>query len=109
MFGEFIWVFGLEEGLYYVFFNIVILVVVEGDGFILNGSKIFVFDGYVVDKLIVVVWIFGVIDDKNGLSFFVFDVEVFGLECICMVMVDGCNVVNFEFFNVRLIVLDCFG
>ncbi len=107
--GETIWAFALEEGPHHAPFNIAASAVAEGDGFVLNGSKTFVFDGHVADKLIVVARTSGAADDKSGLSFFVVDGRAAGLKRTRTVMVDGRNAANLEFADLKLRASDCLG
>ncbi|PCJ27107.1 MAG: acyl-CoA dehydrogenase [SAR86 cluster bacterium] len=74
----------------------------SGDGFILNGSKTFVLDGHVAQKLIVVARTSGTIDSEQGISLFIVDSNVEGVNCQRSWMVDNRNSANIQFTDVKV-------
>jgi acyl-CoA dehydrogenase len=69
-----------------------------GAGFILNGRKVYVPDGHVADKLIVVARTDGASGDEYGLSLFLLDCDRQGVRVERRIMVDSRNMaeVNLE-------------
>lgn len=74
----------------------------SGGDYILNGSKTFVLDGHVVQKLIVVARTSGASDSAEGISLFLVDSDAPGLSCQRSVMVDSRNSAKVEFVDVRV-------
>jgi acyl-CoA dehydrogenase len=66
----------------------------SGDGYTLNGSKTFVIDGHVADKLIVVARSSGQTGDRDGLSLLLVDRTAAGVEVTRTKMVDSRNAAN---------------
>lgn len=69
-------------------------------GFQLNGSKTFVLDGHIADKLIVVARTSGEIDSPAGISLFLVDADSVGVSINRAWMVDSRNAANIELSNV---------
>ncbi|MEM7466158.1 MAG: acyl-CoA dehydrogenase family protein [Pseudomonadota bacterium] len=70
------------------------------DGFVLNGSKNFVLDGHVADRLIVLARTSGAHEDCSGLSLFIVDAKTSGITIERAHMVDGRNAAKIRFDNV---------
>lgn len=70
--------------------------------FIINGKKIFVIDGHVADKLIVVARSSGALDDREGLSLFCVDAADPNITITRANMVDGRNAASIEFNNLEV-------
>ena len=68
--------------------------------FILNGKKIFVIDGASADILIVLARTSGVKGDSTGLSLFVVNSDMSGIETIKLDMADSRNYANISFNEV---------
>lgn len=71
-------------------------------GYSLSGSKTFVLDGHVADKLIVVARSSGESDSKQGISLFLVDAASDGIEIMRTTMVDSRNSSNVRFTEVNV-------
>ena len=76
--------------------------VADGQGFVLNGSKVHVLDGMIAHKLLVVARTEGVAGDRDGLSVFLLDRESDGLSISATRNVDNHLVANIEFDSVHV-------
>jgi len=76
--------------------------VADGQGFVLNGSKVHVLDGMIAHKLLVVARTEGVAGDRDGLSVFLLDRESDGLSISATRNVDNRLVANIEFDSVHV-------
>jgi len=74
--------------------------VADGQGFVLNGSKVHVLDGMIAHKLLVVARTEGVAGDRDGLSVFLLDRESDGLSISATRNVDNRLVASIEFDSV---------
>ena len=74
----------------------------SGEGFVLNGRKVFVLDGHVADQLIVVARSSGAPGERDGLSLFIVDSHAPGVDVRRTGMVDSRNAANVELANVRV-------
>ena len=74
----------------------------SGDGFVLNGRKVFVLDGHVADRLIVVARTSGEPGARDGLSLFIVDSQAPGVDVRPTSMVDSRNAANVELADVRV-------
>lgn len=70
------------------------------NGFVLNGRKTLVLDGHVAEKLIVVARTSGTRDETAGISVFLVDSALVGVDITRTTMVDSRNAANIEFTNV---------
>ena len=70
--------------------------------FLLNGSKTFVLDGHVANKIIVVARTSGEVDSREGISLFLVDADAEGLSITRSWMVDNRNAANISLLNVRV-------
>jgi len=69
----------------------------SGSGYKVTGSKKFVLDGHVADKLVVVARTSGNAGDKDGLTLVLVDGNAAGVSCTRTYMVDSRNAANIEF------------
>ena len=76
--------------------------VADGQGFVLNGSKVHVLDGMIAHKLLVVARTEGVAGDRDGLSVFLLDRESDGLSISATRNVDNHLVASIEFDSVHV-------
>ena len=74
----------------------------DGGDFVLSGSKCFVLDGHVADKLIVVARSDGDVSDAAGISVFLVDADSNGLEINRTSMVDSRNSATVVLNDVRV-------
>jgi len=74
----------------------------SGEEFVLNGSKTFVLDGHVAEKLIVVARTSGEADSCEGISLFLVDSDAPGVKCERTWMVDSRNSAKLEFKDVKV-------
>ncbi|MEM9707078.1 MAG: acyl-CoA dehydrogenase family protein [Pseudomonadota bacterium] len=74
----------------------------SGNGFKLSGSKTFVADGHVADKLIVAARTAGAPGDAHGLTLFLVDAKAKGVETERTPMVDSRNAARIDFNGVDL-------
>jgi alkylation response protein AidB-like acyl-CoA dehydrogenase len=94
--GTLITALALEEGVHHAPNNIKTQAVKAGDGYELTGSKKFVLDGHVADKLIVVARTSGEATDREGISLFLVDANSNGLDVTRTIMADSRNAANVE-------------
>jgi alkylation response protein AidB-like acyl-CoA dehydrogenase len=74
----------------------------DGDGYIIQGNKILVFNGTSADKLLVIARTSGDKTDKNGISAFVVDATASGITKLDYPTVDGHRAAEVHFNNVRV-------
>jgi len=74
----------------------------SADGYIIDGSKTFVLDGHLADRLIVVARTAGDDNNRDGLSLFLVDPAAPGVQRKRTIMVDGRNAANIEFAQVEV-------
>ena len=74
----------------------------SGDGYSISGSKKFVLDGHVANKLIVVARTSGSAGDRDGLTLLLVDREADGVSVTRTKMVDSRNAANIELSNVTV-------
>ncbi len=73
-----------------------------GEGWTLNGNKLFVMDGHSADTLIVVARTRGESRDYDGISLFLVDGQAPGVQRQRTIMADSRNAANIVFDNVQL-------
>ena len=71
----------------------------SGDGYRVTGSKKFVLDGHVADKIIVVARVAGNAGDREGLTLVLVDRQSTGVSVTRTIMADSRNAANIEFDN----------
>jgi len=69
----------------------------SGDGYKVSGSKKFVLDGHVADKIVVVARTSGSAGDRDGLTLVLVDREAAGVSVTRTIMADSRNAANIEF------------
>ncbi len=69
----------------------------SGDGYKVSGSKKFVLDGHVADKLVVVARTSGNAGDRDGLTLVLVDSGAAGVSATRTIMADSRNAANIEF------------
>lgn len=69
----------------------------SGDGYKVSGSKKFVLDGHVADKIVVVTRTSGNKGDRDGLTLVLVDREAAGVSVTRTIMADSRNAANIEF------------
>lgn len=100
--GEIIMALALEEGAHHNPTHIATKAVSEGDAFRISGSKTFVLDGHVADKLIVAARTSGDVNAKTGITLFIVDAKAKGVTITRTLMVDNRNAANITFDNVAV-------
>lgn len=99
--GELLTALALEETPHHSPYNISTTAEKSGDGYKLNGSKKFVLDGHVADKLIVVARTSGTAGDRDGLSLFLLAADSDGITTTRTIMADSRNAANIELKDVQ--------
>lgn len=66
----------------------------SGNGYVLSGSKTFVVDGHIADKLIIAARTSGERDDPSGITLFLVDAQAPQIERTATPMVDSRNAAN---------------
>jgi hypothetical protein len=74
----------------------------SGDGFVLNGEKVVVFNGEQADHLVVLARTAGEQSDRTGLSLFIVEASAAGIDKMNYPMMDGQRVANVTFKDVAL-------
>ena len=74
----------------------------SGDGFVLNGEKVVVFNGEQADHLVVLSRTSGEQSDRTGLSLFIVEASAAGIDKMNYPMMDGQRVANVTFKDVAL-------
>ena len=100
--GELLLALALEESHRHSPYGIATAAEKTGDGYTLRGSKRFVLDGHVADRLIVVARTGGAGGERDGLSLFLVDRQAAGVQVTRTKMVDSRNAANIELDGVRV-------
>jgi alkylation response protein AidB-like acyl-CoA dehydrogenase len=100
--GELLVALALEESHRHSPYGVATTAEASGDGWTLTGSKCFVLDGHVADKLIVAARTSGNAGDANGITLFLVDREASGVEVTRTKMVDSRNAANIELKGVAV-------
>ena len=74
----------------------------SGDGYVLNGEKVVVFNGEQADHLVVLARTSGEQSDRTGLSLFIVEASAAGIDKMNYPMMDGQRVANVTFKDVAL-------
>lgn len=74
----------------------------SGDGYKLNGKKVFVLDGHVADQLIVSARTSGNAGDRDGITLFLVDGDAKGVSRTRTIMVDSRNAANIDLKDVEV-------
>ena len=100
--GEMLLALALEESHKHNPYGISTTATANGDGYTLDGSKTFVLDGHVADKLIVVARSSGEAGSRQGLSLFMVDREAQGVTVTRTLMADSRNAANVVLSGVQV-------
>ncbi len=100
--GQLLLALALEESHRHNPYSIETTIENAGEGLVLNGSKTFVLDGHVADKLIVVARSSGSAGDREGLTLALVDRTADGVSVTRTKMVDSRNAANIELSNVTV-------
>lgn len=100
--GEQILALALDEAPRHAPHRISTRAVRHGDHYVIDGHKMFVLDGHVADRFVVVARSTGDHNDRDGLSLFLVDADTRGIRCTRTMMVDGRNAANIEFEQVQI-------
>ena len=100
--GEMLLALALEESHKHNPYGISTTATANGDGYTLDGSKTFVLDGHVADKLIVVARSSGEAGARQGLSLFMVDREAQGVTVTRTLMADSRNAANVVLSGVQV-------
>lgn len=100
--GELLLALALEEGTHHAPYNVATTAESAGGGYKLNGKKVFVLDGHVADKLIVVARTSGNTGDRDGLTLFLVDGDASGVTRTRTIMVDSRNSAIVELKDVQV-------
>ena len=100
--GELLMALALEESHRHSPYGVATTAEASGDGYVLNGSKTFVLDGHVADKLIVAARTSGSAGDRDGITLFVVDSGAAGLTVNRTKMTDSRNAANVELSGVTV-------
>lgn len=100
--GEVLLALALDEGPFHNPSRITTTATRQADGYVLNGSKSFVLDGHVADKVLVVARTAGDQADRDGISIFVVDRDTPGVTVTRTWMVDSRNAARIELDNVEV-------
>ncbi|HAS45596.1 MAG TPA: acyl-CoA dehydrogenase [Microscillaceae bacterium] len=99
--GDLVMTLALEEGKQHKPTKTALSAVKSGEGYTLNGKKVFVLDGQVADKFIVVARTSDSPGDENGLTMFLVDAKAEGISMSQTPMMDSRNAATITFENVQ--------
>ena len=100
--GELLLALALEESHRHSPYGVAASAQASGDGYTISGSKKFVLDGHVADKLIVAARTSGSAGDRDGISLFLVDAGADGVTVTRTKMVDSRNAANVELADVAV-------
>jgi alkylation response protein AidB-like acyl-CoA dehydrogenase len=95
--GELLLALALEETPHHNPYGAKTTAVKSGDGYKLTGSKTFVIDGHVANKLVVVARTAGNAGDRDGLTLVLVDRDAAGVNMTRTIMADSRNAANVTF------------
>lgn len=95
--GELLLTLALEEGPHHNPYGSAAKAERSGEGYSVTGSKKFVLDGHVADKVVVVARTSGNAGDRDGLTLVLVDRNADGVSVTRTVMADSRNAANIEF------------
>ncbi|MCY3818073.1 MAG: acyl-CoA/acyl-ACP dehydrogenase [Gammaproteobacteria bacterium] len=98
--GELLLALALEESHRHDPYGIAMTAGRAGNGYALTGSKTFVLDGHVADRLIVAARTSGASGERDGITLFLVAPDAQGVEITRTMMVDSRNAANVAFSNV---------
>ena len=100
--GELLLALALEESHKHDPYGIQTTASATADGYVLDGSKTFVLDGHVADKLIVAARTSGEVGAREGISLFLVDREAEGVSVTRTIMADSRNAANVTLAAVKV-------
>mgnify|MGYP001312526923 FL=1 len=100
--GEMLLALALEESHKHNPYGVSTTATANGEGYTLDGSKTFVLDGHVADKLIVVARSSAEAGSRQGLSLFMVDREAQGVTVTRTLMADSRNAANIVLSGVQV-------
>ena len=100
--GELLLALALEESHRHDPYGIATTATAAADGYTISGSKKFVLDGHVADKLIVATRTSGNAGERDGISLFLVDRGADGVAVTRTRMVDSRNAANIELSDVQV-------
>ncbi|OUV12101.1 MAG: acyl-CoA dehydrogenase [Alphaproteobacteria bacterium TMED87] len=103
--GELLMALSLEESAHHDPYRVLTKAEVSGEKFSVTGSKKFVLDGHIADKLIVVARSAGKSDSRDGLTLVLVDREADGVKVTRTIMADSRNAANVEFDGAQGVLL----
>ena len=103
--GDLLLALALEESPHHNPYSVNTKAETSGTGCKVTGSKKFVLDGHVADKLIVVARSAGEAGDRDGLTLVLVDREADGVSVTRTIMADSRNAANIEFNNAEGVLL----
>jgi alkylation response protein AidB-like acyl-CoA dehydrogenase len=95
--GELLMALALEEKPHHSPYGAETTAEKSGDGYKVSGSKKFVLDGHVADKIVVVARTSGSAGDRDGLTLVLVDSGAAGVNVTRTIMADSRNAANIEF------------
>lgn len=95
--GELLMALALEETAHHNPYGVQTTAEQSGEGYKVSGSKKFVIDGHVADKIVVVARSSGNAGDRDGLTLVLVDREAAGVNVTRTIMADSRNAANIEF------------
>ncbi len=107
--GDLLLGLALEESPHHNPYGVASKVESSGGGLQVSGSKKFVLDGHVADKLIVVARSSGEAGDRDGITLLLVDREAEGVSVTRTIMADSRNAANIEFDGAEGILLGTEG
>ena len=99
--GELLLALALEESHRHDPYGIATAAVPAGQGYALTGSKTFVLDGHVADRLLVVGRTSGEPGERDGITLFLIGADAAGIEVTRTMMVDSRNAANITLTDVQ--------
>ena len=99
--GDLLLALALEESHRHDPYGIATAAVPAGQGYALTGSKTFVLDGHVADRLLVVGRTSGEPGERDGITLFLIGADAPGVEVTRTMMVDSRNAANITLTDVR--------
>ena len=100
--GELLLALALEESHRHDPYGVATTATASGDGYVLSGSKTFVLDGNVADKLIVAARTSGQPGERDGITLFLVDADAAGIDITRTKMTDSRNAANIELRDVAV-------